>query len=278
MPASSAPTRMELFQQRLAAESAGLPKRLRQCAELVARAPERIAVSTVAELAEAADVPPSAVVRFCQLFGFSGFSEMQRLFRESVAPRWPDYPTRIEALRAQGQDSPAALLAEFVEAGRHSLGHLAETVDPGAMEAAVDIMAGAGTLHIVGFRRAFPVASYMAYTLEKMEIPAMLHGAVGQIGAPHAIRPGDALVAATFAPYTPATIELAEEALRRNVPVVAITDTMTSPLRRLDCTVLTVNEVDVGAFRPLAATLSLATALVVATGARRSRQAASAPS
>ena len=51
------------------------------------------------ELAEAAEVPPSAFVRFCQLFGFSGFSEMQRLFRDAYAPRWPDYPTRIEALR-----------------------------------------------------------------------------------------------------------------------------------------------------------------------------------
>jgi DNA-binding MurR/RpiR family transcriptional regulator len=265
---------MEIFQQRLAEESAGLPKRLRQCAELVARAPERIAVSTVAELAEAADVPPSAFVRFCQLFGFSGFSEMQRLFRESYAPRWPDYPTRIEALREQGQDSPAALLAEFMEAGRHSLAHLAETIDPQALESAVDIMAGARTLHLAGFRRAFPVASYMAYTLEKMEVPAMLHGAVGHIDTRHALGEGDALIAITFAPYTPATIELAEEARRRSLPVIAITDTLTSPLRRLDCTVLTVNESDVGAFRPLAATLSLATAIVVATGARRARSPA----
>ncbi|MHB2263788.1 MurR/RpiR family transcriptional regulator [Aliihoeflea sp. PC F10.4] len=269
MSDQSAAHRMMIFQERLAAESEGLPKRLRQCADLVARAPERIAVSTVAELAQVAEVPPSALVRFCQVFGFSGFSEMQRLFRDIYAPRRPDYPTRIETLRAQGQDSPAGLLAEFVEAGRHSLANLAEKIDAAALETAVETMARCGTLHIAGFRRAFPVASYMAYMLEKMEIPSMMHGSVGQIDTHHALRSGDALLAVTFAPYTPATIELAEEARRRGLPVVAITDTLTSPLRRLDCTILTVNEVDVGAFRPLAATLSLATALAVATGTRR---------
>ena len=38
------------------------------------RNPDRVAVSTVAELAAAADVQPSALMRFCQELGFSGFS------------------------------------------------------------------------------------------------------------------------------------------------------------------------------------------------------------
>jgi DNA-binding MurR/RpiR family transcriptional regulator len=97
----------------------------------------------------------------------------------------------------------------------------------------------------------------------------MLHGAVGQLDARSAIAPDDALVAVTFAPYTPATVDLATYARARDVPVVAISDTLTSPLRRLDAVVLSVAEVDVGAFRALSATLSLALTLVVATGARR---------
>jgi DNA-binding MurR/RpiR family transcriptional regulator len=135
----------------------------------------------------------------------------------------------------------------------------------------VQTLATARTIHIVGYRRSFPVASYMAYALEKMAIPALLHGSVGHLDARHALLPGDALVAITFAPYTPATIDLAQHARKAGVPVVAITDTMTSPLRRLDVTPLLVSEVDVGAFRALSATLSLALTLVVATGAHRAR-------
>ena len=222
MDASAAPGTMEAFEARLQEVAEDLPKRLKQCAEFVAENPERIAVSTVAELATAAGVQPSAFVRFCQILGFSGFSEMQRLFRDAYAPRWPDYRTRIDTLRSSGQDRPAALLAEFVEAGRHSLESLAKTVDYAALDAAVDILAAARTVHVVGFRRSFPVASYMAYAFEKMTIPAMLHGAVGHVDARHAIRPEDALVAITFAPYTAATLDLAAHARQIGAPVVAV--------------------------------------------------------
>jgi DNA-binding MurR/RpiR family transcriptional regulator len=57
---------------------------------------------------------------------------------------------------------------------------------------------------------------------------------------------------------------------------VAITDGLKSPLRRLDVTALSVTEIDVGAFRALSATLSLALTLVVATGARRAEMEKSA--
>ncbi|MBO1687899.1 MurR/RpiR family transcriptional regulator, partial [Clostridium butyricum] len=62
-----------------------LPKRLKQCADFVAANQDRIAVSTVAEMAEGAGVQSSAFMRFCQIMGFSGFSEMQKLFRDSYA-------------------------------------------------------------------------------------------------------------------------------------------------------------------------------------------------
>ena len=85
--------------------SDGLPKRLKQCADYVAANPDRIAVSTVAEMAEGAGVKPSAFMRFCQVLGFSGFSQMQRLFRDSYVQNWPDYPTRLEKLRESGAGS-----------------------------------------------------------------------------------------------------------------------------------------------------------------------------
>lgn len=53
---------------------ATLPKRLRQCADYMLTHPEKIAVSTVAELDAGAGVQPSALMRFCQVVGFSGFS------------------------------------------------------------------------------------------------------------------------------------------------------------------------------------------------------------
>ncbi len=244
----SAPASVEEFRERLSAQLDDLPKRLRQCAEHIAANTDRIAVSTVAELAAGAEVPPSALMRFCQIMGFSGFSEMQRLFREAYAPGWPDYSTRLKNLKEGGAGSPAALLAEFVEAGRMSLEALAKSVDEAALNAAVDVLARAETVHVVGLRRAFPVASYLVYVFEKMQVPAMLHDGVGKLDHRFALRPGDALLAITFAPYSEETILLAQDARDRGLPVVALTDRMTSPLARTSDAVLTVPEVDFGAF------------------------------
>jgi DNA-binding MurR/RpiR family transcriptional regulator len=267
------PTSVEGFQERLVAVSDTLPKRLRQCADYIAANSDRIAVSTVAELATGASVPPSAVMRFCQLLGFSGFSEMQRLFRDSYAPVRPDYATRLRNLREQGAGSTSALLAEFVEAGRQSLEALARSADERQMDAAVGYLARADLIHVVGFRRAFPVASYLAYALEKMDIAAMLHDGTGKLDHAHALRPGDAVIAITFAPYSGETVALAESAARRKVPVVAITDTTISPVAASAAVLLTVPEVDFGAFRSLSATLALAITLAVALGATRSSAA-----
>ncbi|MBE0552414.1 MAG: MurR/RpiR family transcriptional regulator [Rhodobacteraceae bacterium] len=264
-----APATVEEFRERLAAITDGLPKRLRQCADYIAANTDRIAVSTVADLAAGADVPPSALMRFCQILGYSGFSEMQRLFREAYAPGWPDYATRLSNLKAGGAGSPAALVAEFVEAGRVSLEGLAKSLDPQALDQAVRTLAAAETIHLVGLRRAFPVASYLAYVFEKMAVPAMLHDGVGKLDHRFALRPGDAVLAITFAPYSEETIALAQDAAARGLAVVALTDRLTSPLARAATSVLTVSEVDFGAFRSLSATIALAIALAVAVGSAR---------
>lgn len=266
---SDAPTTLEAFFRLLAERADAMPKRLRQCADFISQYPDRVAVSTVAELAAAAEVQPSAMMRFCQELGFTGFSQLQRLFREEYARNWPDYATRLSNLRGLGAHSPGAMLAEFVEAGRASIEKLMTTVAPEMLESAVEALSRAPMIHIVGYRRAFPVAAYLDYAFEKMEIPSFLHTGVGKLNTGHALRPGEAMLAITFAPYSVETVAMAESAGRRGLDVIAITDSLSSPLQRLDAIPLLVSEIDVGAFRALSATFALALALAVAVGARR---------
>ncbi|WP_151717487.1 MurR/RpiR family transcriptional regulator [Gemmobacter serpentinus] len=269
MEMKTAPATVDEFRQRLAELADTLPKRLRQCADHIAANIDRIAVSTVAELAAGADVPPSALMRFCQIMGFSGFSEMQKMFRDAYSPGFPDYATRLQNLRGGANGSPAALLAEFVEAGRASLEMLAKSADEAALEQAVALLSRAETVHVAGFRRAFPVASYLSYVFDKMSVPSMLHDGVGKLDHRHALRQGDALVAITFTPYSEETLTMAADAQARGLPVVALTDNLTSPLARHAAAVVTVPEVDFGAFRSLSATIALALALAVAVGTAR---------
>ncbi|MDT4855660.1 SIS domain protein [compost metagenome] len=97
----------------------------------------------------------------------------------------------------------------------------------------------------------------------------MLHSTVGKLENQHAIRKGDVLLAISFSPYSPETIAMAENAAARGIDVVAITDTIVSPMSKFANESLLVSEVDFGAFRSLSATLCLAITLAVAVGTER---------
>lgn len=265
----AAPQTVEAFRDRLLALNGQLPRRLQQCADHVTTHLDRIALSTVAQIAQGAGVPPSAVMRFCQVMGFSGFAEMQRLFRDALSRGAPDYATRLANLKAGGAKQPSALVAEFVEAGRQSMEALARDLNETALNQAVTSLSQARSIHVAGFRRSFPVASYLAYVFDKLGVAAVLHDGVAGLGQRATLQPGDALLAITFAPYSEETLALAAHARDRGLPVVALTDPPATVLAGVADTILTVTEIDFGAFRSLSAAITLALSLAVAVAARR---------
>ncbi|TLS82463.1 MurR/RpiR family transcriptional regulator, partial [Photobacterium damselae subsp. damselae] len=72
-----------------------LSKRLRQVAEYLLEHPNEIAFGTVAVISKNAGVHPSTLVRFANAFGYSGFSEMQRLFQQQLIEEAPSYQERV---------------------------------------------------------------------------------------------------------------------------------------------------------------------------------------
>ena len=263
------PETVDAFRDRLATLTGNLPRRLQQCADHLAAHSDKIALSTVAQIAQAAGVPPSAVMRFCQTLGFSGYAEMQRLFRNALPAGLPDYATRLANLKAGPRGAPAALVAEFVDAGRQSLEALALNLDEIALQQAVSSLSVARTIHLVGLRRSFPVVAYLAYVFEKLAIPALMHAGTGGVNARAALVAGDVLLVVSFAPYSAETLDLARSAKAMGLPVVALSDSQQSPLSRLADTTLSITEVDFGAFRSLSATIALALSLAVAVAAQR---------
>ncbi len=246
-----------------------LPKRLRQCAEYLRANINLIAVSTVAEISAAAGVAPSAFMRFCQALGFSGYSEMQALFRAEYAQSRPDYPERLSDLRARGGHSGARLLADFIEAGHKSLISLSNTDGVDQLSAVTEHLAKARIVHLVGVRRSYPVVSYMGYMLQKMEIPCIVHTGSAGVEFTASMQAGDVLFAVTFAPFAAETRSLAETAHAKGLPVILLTDSADCPLGDIAVAQLIAREVDSGAFRVPVASMTLATTIAVGAGSMR---------
>ena len=270
---SSAPESFEGLRDRILERRDQFPKRLAQVARFALESPDDMALNTVAEIAGKADVQPSTLIRFAQSLGYSGFSDLQQIFRSRLRDRWPDYAERLQGLRSTSADEggPVHLLDGFAQTAMDSLLRLRERVSEPDLNAAVDLLAGAKTVYILGQRRAFPVASYLAYAFGKLGIRFILLDNLGALLPEQAgfIDPDDALIAISFTPYTPSTVEMTTLIGRRGVPILAITDSAFSPLAPIAKVWLEVAETDFGAFRSLAATLCLAMALAVATAEKR---------
>lgn len=267
---AAAPKNVSELLGRLDADTDKLPKRLRQCAKFTRAHLHLIAVSTVAEMAEASGVAASAYMRFCQALGFRGYSEMQALFRTQFTEFRPGYEARLAAVDTGG-DGIGKLLADFSESGHKSLLSLANTVTSDALETTAHGLSRARIIHVVGLRRAFAVASSMSYLFGKMGVASVLHGGSGLLDGSAAIQPDDAVFAIAYAPFSPETLSLASEAAERGVPVFGLTDTAECPLASIATELLVAREDEVGALRALNASITLTTTLAVAIGALREK-------
>ena len=249
----------------------GMSKQLQRIARFALEKPHDLALSTVASLAEATQVQPSAMIRFANALGYGGFSEMQQVFRGHLVERSASYRERIDQLRRKqmnGAGKPAGVLHQLVSDSVAELGHLEEGIREEDLKAAVKLIAGAQRIYVLAQRRAFPVASYLAYALGQLELRThLLDGAGGMLRENlRSVAPEDVLLVASFRSYSPEVIEAAEICAKRGVAVVAITDGPLSPLAGHADVCFELADDSSRPFRSLVAPLCLAQALVMSTG------------
>lgn len=267
---SSAPLTAEALRAEIVARYDSLSKRLKQIARYVLDEPNDVALETLAVIAARCDVQPSAIVRFAKSFGFEGASQMQKLFRDGLLSTNAalGYSERVrqldEATSATGAE-PAELLGEFVEGNTLALTNLLHTVGGDDIRRAVDAIRDADTVHVVGFRRSFPVASYLAYSLLQAEKRTVLIDGVGGLGMRQAatMGAGDLVVAISYQPYAEETVAMVEAARARGAAILAISDSLVSPVAQGAKIVLQVRESEVRKFRSLSASMCLAQALAI---------------
>ena len=267
---TNVPASAEELRTAILARYSDLSKRMQQIGRHILDHPNDFALETLAVIAERSGVQPSAIVRFAQAFGYEGASQMQLLFRDGLisnnaALGYADRVRQLGRAADNGASEPDDLLAEFVEGNVLALNNLLQTTDVADLKAAVDAIADAGAVGVVGFRRSFPVASYLAYSLLQAEKRAFFIDGVGGLARQQlmAIGAGDLLVAVSFHPYSEETVSIVSEAAQRGCRILAISDSLVSPIATPADHVLLVRESEVRKFRSLSASMCLAQALVI---------------
>lgn len=270
--APAPPRDFESLKAVLLANRDSLPPRLIQVAAFALENPDEIALGTAASIAAQASVQPSTLIRFAKRLGYAGFSDLQGVFRSELRSNWPDYRERLARLkRDQEAGGPHPLLSGFAESAMVSLERLLGQASEDEIGRAADILAASEVIYLLGMRRAFPVTFYLAYALGKLGVRAVVVDHVAGLGPEQLTEASnrDALVAISFTPYTPMTVELTDRMAARGVPIIALTDSAFSPLSPKASVKFEIPEADYSGFRSLAATFCVAMAIAVATGAKR---------
>lgn len=268
-PDQTAPATAEEFRTRLLARYDELSKRLQQIARYVLDEPNEVALETLAVVAQRCGVQPSAIVRFAQSFGFSGATQMQRLFRDGLlaGDAALGYGERVRRFNEAVDRSSAGdgLLSEFIDGNVLALQNLRQTVSEDEIKAAVRLIATAEFIQVAGFRRAFPVSSYLAYSLQQLGKKVLFIDGVAGLARPQVSTIGkkDLLIAVSYHPYAPEAVEVVGIAASRGAMILSISDSHVSPIAKPATVVLQARDSETRGFRSLAASMCLAQALVI---------------
>jgi len=192
----------------------------------------RVATMTIDEFALAVGVSVATANRFARALDLPGYpqfrAELARGFEAALAP--------VEKLRTELAHSASAVqvFASVLEEDIRNAQLTLQNLSADACERAVDAVLAADRVFIVGFGASGSLAGLLQRGLS-MHLK-VVESLAGPGGVSHAARQmsritsDDLLIAIAFPRYLADTVTLANAARRAGVPVLALTDSPTSPL------------------------------------------------
>ncbi|MGI9369225.1 MAG: MurR/RpiR family transcriptional regulator [Ruegeria sp.] len=218
---------------RLTEEWDALTPEAQKAARYVLENPTDVGVSTVREIAEAANVKPNTFVRMARQVGFDGYEDFRAPFREAIRRGSVSFPDRARWLQSIGKSGElGGLYADMVGAAIQNIEETFAGIDAARLKSAAEDIWNSRQVFTLGVgvnnsnARNF---TYLASTGMKQF---------------HAIpRPGstpiddlawadgqDVLIAITCKPYRTEVIDAIKLAREQGMTVVGLSDSPASPV------------------------------------------------
>lgn len=220
---------------RLTEEWDALTPEAQKAARYVLENPADVGVSTVREIAEAANVKPNTFVRMARQVGFEGYEDFRAPFREAIRQGSVSFPDRarwLQDIRKSGE--LGGLFAEMVGAAIRNLEDTFATIDADALKAAAEAIWNSRQVFTLGVgvnnanARNF---TYLASTgmTDFHAIPRPGSTAIDDLAWADG---RDVLIAMTVRPYRREVVEAVRIAREQGVTVIGISDSPASPIVR----------------------------------------------
>lgn len=205
----------------------GLTANQKKVAQFVQSDMNEAAFLSVVELGNKCGVSKATVVRFAQRIGFDGYYEFRNALQAAVQKKY-SYMERFPLVAESDKDT-------FIKVARQDVENINQTMESiriSDFNDVIDTLSKARNINTFGKGISGLMAKILAYSLSQVAIKsrAVISDHLTFEEELMFIDHNDALVFFSFPPYSKESIAAAKLAHEKNIPVISLTDTSTSPI------------------------------------------------
>ena len=243
----------------------------KRIAEYIVDHPDRVAFSTVDQMAGQLGVNPSTIVRFTYRLGLKGFPDLQERTRQLVRGQLSAASEIVNEnsvlVHLEGTTFGTSLGQDLQNLRRTIAAIKAED-----LQRASDMIAAARQVFVVGSFNAYSVAFFLGLALDRIRGNTTVWSGDITLQASQSLDlgPDDCLIAFTSAPYAVSTQRAAQLAKEAKSKVIAITDTPISAVGQIADVILAAASTGAGLQNSFVAAMAIANALLNGVAAANS--------
>lgn len=250
-----------------------LSKGQKLIAEYILKNYDKAAFMTAARLGISVGVSESTVVRFANELGFSGYPKLQKALQELIKNKL----TTVQRLELSNDYvSEGYALKGVLKADMENIRATLEKINYNTFEEVINKMFEAKSIYIIGLRSSTALAEFLGFYLNVIlkNVRTVSYGISDIFEQMINVGEGDLVIGIGFPRYAARTIDALDFAKDRGAKVLAITDSLLSPLAsKADYTLIA--QSNMASFvDSLVAPLSVINALIIAVGMREKENVA----
>lgn len=212
-----------------------LSPQLQVAARHVLDAPDEVAIYSMREMATRASVKPATMVRLAIKIGYENYNELRNEFRRRISTPQTGYAARARRLQLRNLDNrDDGLVADIWDAERDNIEQTYQAITDEKLSDTANALIAAEKIYVVGLRKCFPVAYFFHYATRDFFVSCRLvqgYAGLFREEISHMTKEDIVLVIA-FDPYTAETVEAANMARKSGAKIIAVTDSVVSPVAK----------------------------------------------
>lgn len=210
-----------------------MSEQLQHAARYILDHPQEVALVSMRELARKAGVQPATMTRLAKFLDLDGYQDIRNHYAAEIRYQSEGFAARARAVSVSNAETADENLALSVLQGlANQILRLCQTETLARLTDIADRMKNARRIYVLGLRSCHSVAWHFSYVLSLLgDRIVNLDGTANTAGDGLIwAQKSDLLLVISINPYVAQTLDLAAEAHRKGLQVVAITDSEVSPL------------------------------------------------